>query len=68
MAKRYVIPTGKHKPLRSSWGAMDMQPNRDGNEPYCYRFGQYPAMQEQWLKAKKNDQIKKGLAILETLM
>ena len=68
MAKRYVIPTGKHKPLRSSWGAMDMQPNRDGNEPYCYRFGQFPAMQEQWLKAKEKKSIDAGLAILKTLI
>jgi len=29
MAKRYIMPITKHKPLRSSWYAIIMQPNRD---------------------------------------
>lgn len=68
MAKRPTIPLGKHKPLRSSWGAIPMQPNRDSTEPYCYRLGQYPAMQEQWLKTQKKKQVDEGLAILKTLI
>jgi len=68
MAKRHIIPLGKHKPLRSSWGAIPMQPNRDSTEPYCYRLGQYPAMQEQWAKAQKQKQNEQAIALLKTLI
>jgi len=68
MAKRRITPLGKHKPLRSSWGAIPMQPNRDATEPYCFRSGQYPAMQEQWAKAQKQKSVEAGLAILKRLM
>ena len=68
MAKRHIIPLGKHKPLRSSWGAIPMQPNRDITEPLCYRLGQYPAMQEQWAKAQKQKQNERAIALLKTLL
>lgn len=29
MSKRYILPVTKHKPLRSSWYAIIMQPNHD---------------------------------------
>ena len=74
MAKRCVTPMGKHKPLRSSWKAMDAKAYSHGYMPEnrpefrCYVSGQFPAMQEQWAKAQKQKQIDAGLAILKTLM
>lgn len=32
MAKRYILPVTKHKPLRSSWYSIIMQPNRNNDD------------------------------------
>lgn len=68
MAKRHIIPLGKHKPIRSSWGAMDMQPNRTEYEYHCYRNGQAEAMLKQYNDRKAVKDKCEALTIWETLI
>lgn len=68
MAKRHIIPLGKHKPLRSSWGSYPMVNERKPIEPYCYRDGQSKAMLEHYNRQQEAKSIERGIAILETLM
>ena len=62
MAKRHIIPLGKHKPIRSSWGAMDMQPARlpAHEELYSYRVGQESAMIASYEQHKKAVDMRKA--------
>jgi len=46
MAKRYIMPITKHKPLRSSWYAIIMQPNRDDKVLPVYKTAMGKALIE----------------------
>ncbi len=65
MAKRHITPTGKHKPVRSSWGAFDMQPQRDANQPYCFVTGPFPAMQAQYAQAQAGKAMVDAVSIMQ---
>ena len=65
MAKRHITPLGRHKPVRSSWGAFDMQPQRDASDPYCFVTGQFPAMQAQWCKAQADKAMLDAVSIMQ---
>ena len=58
MARKFITPMGKHKPLGSSWKAMDTKAYSRSYEPEtrpefrCYVTGQADAWQVQYAKAK----------------
>jgi hypothetical protein len=71
MARQFITPMGRHKPVRSSWAAMDSKAFSRVYEPEtrpefrCYVTGQADAMLEQYKKAvDKAD----ALAILDSMM
>ena len=71
MARKFITPMGRHKPVRSSWAAMDSKAFSRVYEPEtrpefrCYVTGQADAMLEQYKKAvDKAD----ALAILDSMM
>ena len=74
MAKRHVIPLGKHKPVRSSWSAMDTMAYSDSYEPderveyQCYITGQQTAMIASYEKHKKGVDKREAIAILDSLI
>ena len=51
MARKFITPMGRHKPIRSSWAAMDSKAFSRSYEPEtrpefrCYVTGQQAAMQ-----------------------
>ena len=45
MARRHIQPMGKHRPVRSSWGSIDMEPDNTVIRPAVFRNGQADAMQ-----------------------
>ena len=51
MARRYIQPMGRHKPLRSSWGRIDMEPDNAVIRPAVFRNGQADAMQDAYDQA-----------------
>lgn len=61
MAKRHIIPLGKHKPVRSSWAAMDTLAYSRSYEPetrpdfHVYVTGQAKAWQADYAKAKAKE-------------
>ena len=71
MARKFITPMGKHKPVRSSWAAMDTQAYSRSYEPEtrpefrCYVTGQADAMLEQY---KKDVDKAEALAILDSMM
>lgn len=71
MAKRHIIPLGKHKPVRSSWASMDSMAYSRSYEPESrpefrvYVTGQAGAMLEQY---KKDVDKAEALAILDSMM
>ena len=71
MAKRHIIPLGKHKPVRSSWASMDSMAYSRSYEPETrpefrvYVTGQAGAMLEQY---KKDVDKAEALAILDSMM
>ena len=71
MARQFITPMGRHKPIRSSWAAMDTQAFSRSYEPEtrpefrCYVTGQADAMLEQYKKAVDKAE---ALAILDSMM
>ena len=71
MARKFITPIGRHKPVRSSWAAMDTQAYSRSYEPEtrpefrCYVTGQADAMLEQYKKAVDKAE---ALAILNSLL
>ena len=74
MAKRHIIPMGKHKPVRSSWASMDTQAYSRSYEPetrpeyQCCVTGQQSAMIASYEKHKKVLDKREALAILDSLL
>ena len=73
MAKRHIIPMGKHKPVRSSWQSFDhaygrglMPENRP--EYQCYVTGQQANMIASYEQHKKAVDKREALAILDSLL
>jgi hypothetical protein len=71
MARQFITPMGRHKPVRSSWAAMDTQAFSRSYEPEsrpefrCYVTGQADAMLEHY---KKTVDKAEALAILDSMM
>lgn len=71
MARKFITPMGRHKPVRSSWAAMDTGAFSRSYEPEtrpefrCYVTGQADAMLEQYKKAVDKAE---ALAILDSMM
>ena len=71
MARKFITPMGRHKPIRSSWQAMDTQAFSRSYEPETrpefrvYVTGQADAMLEQY---KKDVDKAEALAILDSMM
>ena len=71
MARKFITPMGRHKPVRSSWQAMDSKAFSRSYEPEtrpefrCYVTGQADAMLEQYKKAVDKAE---ALAILDSMM
>lgn len=71
MARKFITPMGRHKPVRSSWAAMDTQAYSRSYEPETrpefrvYVTGQADAMLEQY---KKDVDKADALAILAELL
>tara|TARA_R100000030_G_scaffold53509_1_gene40229 strand:- start:531 stop:722 length:192 start_codon:yes stop_codon:yes gene_type:complete len=42
---------GRHKPVRSSWGSIDMEPDNNVVRPAVFRNGQADAMQAAYDRA-----------------
>ena len=74
MAKRHIIPMGKHKPVRSSWAAMDTGAYSRSYEPETrpefrvYVTGQADAMLQRYNEKQAMLATQRGLDILRTLM
>ena len=74
MAKRHIIPLGKHKPVRSSWASMDTQAYSRSYEPetrpeyQCFVSGQQASMIASYEKHKKVLDKREALAILDSLL
>ena len=71
MARKFITPMGKHKPVRSSWAAMDTLAFSRSYEPETrpefrvYVTGQADAMLDTYRKAKDKAD---ALAILDSLI
>ena len=71
MARKFITPMGRHKPVRSSWAAMDSKAFSRSYEPEtrpefrCYVTGQADAMMDTYRKAKDKAD---ALAILDSLL
>ena len=71
MARKFITPMGRHKPVRSSWAAMDSKAFSRSYEPETrpefrvYVTGQADAMLEQYKKAVDKAE---ALAILDSMM
>ena len=71
MARKFITPMGRHKPIRSSWQAMDTQAFSRSYEPETrpefrvYVTGQADAMLEHY---KKTVDKAEALAILDSMM
>ena len=75
MAKKRIIPMGKHKPLGSSWKAMDMAYSHSYEpeqrpEFRCFASvnGQFDNMAKAYAEHKAKQDKQDALAILETLL
>jgi len=77
MARKFITPMGRHKPVRSSWQAMDTQAYSRSYEPETrpefrvYVTGQADAMQAEYEARVKREadlqKIAKGIAELQEL-
>ena len=71
MARKFITPMGRHKPIRSSWQAMDTQAFSRSYEPETrpefrvYVTGQADAMMATYHKTKDKAD---ALAILDSLL
>ncbi len=74
MAKRHIIPMGKHKPVRSSWAAMDTLAYSRSYEPetrleyQCFVTGQQASMIASYEKHKKMLDKREAIAILDSML
>ena len=68
MARRHIQPMGRHKPLRSSWGSIDMQPDNTVVRPVCFAVGQADNMAEAHAKALRKQQAASNIAELDRLL
>ena len=74
MAKTYILPVGKHKPVVSSWQSVDhaygraVMPSRENTEYFCYQSGQAKAMAQEYERKKAMLDKAEALAILDSLL
>ena len=74
MAKRHITPMGKHKPLGSSWAAMDTKAFSRSYEPEtrpefrCYVTGQQSNMLKAYEESQRKADRQKALEILESML
>jgi len=74
MAKTYILPVGKHKPVISSWQSLDhaygkaVMPSRENTEYFCYQSGQAKAMAQEYESRKKDIDIADAMAILDSML
>tara|TARA_R100000995_G_C3398017_1_gene83557 strand:+ start:165 stop:380 length:216 start_codon:yes stop_codon:yes gene_type:complete len=68
MARRHIQPMGRHKPVRSSWGSIDMQPDNNIVRPACFAVGQADNMAEAHAKALRKQQAAANIAELDRLL
>ena len=68
MARRHIQPMGRHKPVRSSWGSIDMQPDNTVVRPVCFAVGQADNMAEAHAKALRKQQAAINIAELDRLL
>ena len=68
MARRHIQPMGKHRPVRSSWGSIDMEPDNTVVRPRCFAVGQADNMAEAHAKALRKQQAAANIAELDSLL
>jgi len=68
MARRHIQPMGKHRPVRSSWGSIDMEPDNTVVRPACFTVGQADNMAEAHAKALRKQQAASNIAELDRLL
>lgn len=74
MARKFITPMGKHKPLGSSWRSMDSKAYSRSYEPEtrpefrCYVSGQAKAWQAEYEATLEREATLKVLADVEALL
>ena len=75
MARKFITPMGRHKPVRSSWAAMDTQAFSRSYEPESrpefrvYVTGQADAMQAEYeAKLKREAQVQALLELKQRML
>ena len=75
MARKFITPMGKHKPIRSSWAAMDTGAFSRSYEPEtrpefrCYVTGQADAMQAEYeARLKREAQVQALLDLKQRML
>ena len=69
MAKRHIIPLGRHKPIKSQLsGIVIPDVPRENTEYFCYRTGQQAAMIASYEKHKRAIDKRKALMVLDELL
>ena len=75
MARKFITPMGRHKPVRSSWAAMDTQAFSRSYEPEtrpefrCYVTGQADAMQAEYeARLKREAQVQALLELKQRML
>ena len=75
MARQFITPMGRHKPIRSSWAAMDTQAFSRSYEPESrpdfrvYVTGQADAMQAEYeAKLKREAQMQALLDLKQRML
>ena len=75
MARKFITPMGRHKPVRSSWAAMDTGAFSRSYEPEtrpefrCFVTGQAEAMQAEYeAKLKREAQMQALLDLKQRML
>ena len=75
MARKFITPVGRHKPVRSSWAAMDSKAFSRVYEPEtrpefrCFVTGQAEAMQAEYeAKLKREAQMQALLDLKQRML
>lgn len=75
MARKFITPMGRHKPIRSSWAAMDTGAFSRSYEPEtrpefrCYVTGQADAMQAEYeARLKREAQVQALLDLKQRML
>lgn len=74
MARKHIIPMGKHKPVQSSWYAMDTGAYSRSYEPetrpeyQCFVTGQQANMIASYEQHKKAVDKREALDILDSML